>query len=119
MTLLPDIGRWQREHADRVTLALISQGTAEANRAKVAEHGLTQVLLQRDYEVLHAYQAGGTPSAVLVRPDGTIGSPVATGADAIRALKARGPADHSAAHGRRRQSQWDGSPRSAGGSRHR
>jgi peroxiredoxin len=89
MTLLPDIGRWQRDHADRVTLVLVSQGPAEDNRVKVAEHGLTHVLLQRDYEVLQAYQAGGTPSAVLVRPDGTIGSPVTTGPDAIRALVAR------------------------------
>jgi methylamine dehydrogenase accessory protein MauD len=87
--LLPDIGRWQRDHAGTVTLALVSQGTAETNRAEVTEHGLTHVLLQRDYEVLQAYQAGGTPSAVLVRPDGAIGSPVATGADAIRALVAR------------------------------
>jgi peroxiredoxin len=89
MTLLPDIGRWQREQGDRVTLALISRGTPEANRAKVAEHELTHVLLQRDFEVSQAYQTYGTPSAVLVRPDGTIGSPVAAGADEIRALVAR------------------------------
>jgi methylamine dehydrogenase accessory protein MauD len=88
-TLLPDIGRWQREHAGAVTLALVSQGSPEANRAKVAEHGLTHVLLQRDFEVLQAYQVDGTPSAVLVRRDGSIGSPLATGADAIRALVAR------------------------------
>jgi peroxiredoxin len=44
------------------------------------------VLLQKDREVAEAYLAYGTPSAVLVRQDGTIGSPVAQGADAIRAL---------------------------------
>src|SRR5260370_2268013 len=33
-----------------------------------------------------AYQASGTPSGVLIRPDGTIGSRLAQGADAIRAL---------------------------------
>jgi hypothetical protein len=52
-------------------------------------HGLTRALLQRDSEVVQVYQVGGTPSAVLVRPDGTIGSPVAGGADAIRRLVAR------------------------------
>jgi methylamine dehydrogenase accessory protein MauD len=89
MTLLPDIGRWQREHADRVTLALISQGSPEENHMKVAEHGLTHVLLQRADEVTQAYQAYGTPTAVLIRPDGTIGSPLAGGASAVRTIMAR------------------------------
>jgi hypothetical protein len=38
---------------------------------------------------MQAYHADGTPSAVVVRPDGTIGSPLAQGAAAIRALVAR------------------------------
>ena len=86
MALLPEIGRWQREHAAKVVVVLLSQGTAEANRSKVTEYGMTHVLLQKDREVAQAYQASGTPSAVLVRQDGTIGSPLAQGADAIRAL---------------------------------
>jgi peroxiredoxin len=87
--LMPDIGRWQREHAAALTVALVSRGTPEANRAKSTEHGVMSVLLQQDREVAQEYQAHGTPSAVLVRPDGTIGSPLAMGADAIRALVAR------------------------------
>jgi peroxiredoxin len=43
-------------------------------------------LLQKKHEVAESYQAYGTPSAVLIRPDGTIGSPLAQGADAIRSL---------------------------------
>ena len=70
-------------------MALISRGTPEENRAKSAEHGLTDVLLQDDREVAESYQATITPSAVLVQPDGTIGSPVAIGADAIAQLVAR------------------------------
>jgi peroxiredoxin len=84
--LLPEIGKWQRDHAAKLQVALLSRGTAEANRAKVTEPGVTNVLLQKDREVAEAYQAYGTPSAVVVRQDGTIGSPVAQGADAIRAL---------------------------------
>src|SRR5882724_4884411 len=84
--LLPEIGQWQRDHAAKMRVALISRGTVEANRAKVTEPGVTQVLLQKDREVAEAYQAYGTPSAVVVRQDGTIGSPLAQGADAIRAL---------------------------------
>jgi thiol-disulfide isomerase/thioredoxin/uncharacterized membrane protein YphA (DoxX/SURF4 family) len=86
--LLPEIGRWQQEYSARLGVSLISRGTAEENRAKSAEHGLTSVLLQQDWEVAEAYQVNGTPSAVLVSPDGTVGSPVAGGAEAIRALVA-------------------------------
>jgi methylamine dehydrogenase accessory protein MauD len=87
--LLPDISRWQVEHAEQLTVALISRGDRGPNRAKATEHGTTLVLLQDDYEVALAYQAYGTPSGVLVRPDGTIGSPVAPGADAIKGLVAQ------------------------------
>jgi peroxiredoxin/uncharacterized membrane protein YphA (DoxX/SURF4 family) len=84
--LLPEIGRWQRDYASKVVVALISRGTVEANRPKVSEHGLRHVLLQQDREIAQTYWAYGTPSAVLIRRDGTIGSPLAQGADAIRAL---------------------------------
>lgn len=87
--LLPEIGRWQREHAAMMTVALVTRGTAEGNRAKSTEHGLTQVLIQTDREVAEAYRAHGTPTAVLVRPDGTVGSPLAPGAEAIRSLVMR------------------------------
>jgi peroxiredoxin len=92
--LLPELGRWQRDHASKLVVALISRGTVEANRPKVTKFGLRHVLLQKDREVAQAYLASGTPSAVLVRRDGTIGSPLAQGADAIRALidKALSPA---------------------------
>ena len=85
-SLLPDLGKWQREDAGKVTTAIVSRGSAEENRAKSAEHGLTNVLLQQDDEVADAYQTGGTPTGVIVRPDSTIGSVPAPGADAIRAL---------------------------------
>jgi peroxiredoxin len=87
--LLPEIGRWQREHATKVVVALISRGAVEANRPKVTENAMTHVLLQKDREVAQAYQASGTPSAVLILRDGTIGSPLAQGTEAIRALIAK------------------------------
>ena len=87
--LLPEIGRWQRDHATRLSFAVLSRGAVEANRTKATEHGLSYVLLQKDREVAQAYQANGTPSAVIVRPDGTIGSPVSAGAEAIKTLVAK------------------------------
>ncbi|MFZ2107493.1 MAG: TlpA disulfide reductase family protein [Roseiarcus sp.] len=84
--LMPDIGRWQRDHAAVLTVAVVTEGTAEDNGAKSAQRGLSHVLLQQKREIAEIYQAWGTPAAVLIRPDGTIGSPVAQGAEAIRAL---------------------------------
>ena len=84
--LLPEIGRWQQEYSAQLGVSLISRGTAEENRAKSTEHGLTSVLLQQDWEVSEAYQVKGTPSAVLVNPEGTIGRPLASGLEAIKVL---------------------------------
>jgi len=84
--LLPEIGRWQREYESRLTVALISRGAADANRAKTAEHGIRNVLLQSDDEVAQAYQSPGTPSAVMIQADGNVGSPASPGVDGIRQL---------------------------------
>ena len=87
--LLPDLAHWQRELTPTVTLAVVSQGSIDANRAQVSEHGLTTVLVQRHKEVLQRYEVHWTPSMVLVQPDGTMGSPLAQGTEAMRALVAR------------------------------
>lgn len=84
--VLPDVARWQREHADRVTVAVVSHGSAEANRAKAEQHHLQAVLLQRKREVGEAYEVDSTPSAVLVSADGKIASPIGYGAERIEAL---------------------------------
>jgi hypothetical protein len=44
------------------------------------------VLVQQDREVQSAYGVRDTPSAVVVTADGSIGSAVAVGAEAIAAL---------------------------------
>src|SRR5918995_1051452 len=84
--MLPEVGRWQQEHANKLTLALISRGEVEENKIKAQEHGLTNVLVQKDWEVSESYEVRGTPSAVLISPDGKVASPVAGGAEGIRGL---------------------------------
>ncbi|MBV8822616.1 MAG: redoxin domain-containing protein, partial [Ktedonobacteraceae bacterium] len=84
----PEVGRWQRDYASKLTLVVISLGTSQANRSKMSEYGITHLLLQKDREVAQAYQAAATPSAVLIDAAGNIGSSLAQGADAIRALVA-------------------------------
>ena len=84
--ILPEVGRWQEEHAQKFTLSLISRGDVEENKTKASEHGFTNVLLQEDWEVSASYEVRGTPSAVLIDTDGKIASPVARGVEGIRGL---------------------------------
>jgi peroxiredoxin len=93
--MLPEVRRWQKEHAEELTISLVSRGTVEENRAKSTEHGLRGVLMQEDWEISEAYGVESTPSAVLVRTDGTIGSPVLEGADGISALLAHAVGERS------------------------
>ena len=85
ITMLPEVAGWQRAHSARLRIAFISQGSAEHNRV-AGELGIERVLLQQEREIADAYEAWGTPSAVLVSRDGVIASPIAQGADAIRVL---------------------------------
>jgi peroxiredoxin len=87
--LMPDLVRWQSR--EDLSIIAVSRGGVAANRKKIAGHGLTTVLLQKDREVSKLYEVQGTPSAVLVGRDGRIASTVAGGAESIRALAARAP----------------------------
>jgi thiol-disulfide isomerase/thioredoxin len=84
--LLPAVAEWQGEHAERLTVAIAGDGTTEELRAEASEFDLDRILADEDGDVYSAYEANGTPSAVLVAPDGTIASYVASGRDAIETL---------------------------------
>ena len=84
--LLPDVKRWRESQSELLEFAIFSRGTPKKNQQKFGAEGLPPVLLQEKYEVSDLYSALATPSAVVVRPDGRIGSPVASGSDAIKAL---------------------------------
>jgi thiol-disulfide isomerase/thioredoxin len=88
VVLFAEIKEWQQSHSDRLTIALISFGTIKENFVNVARNGLGQVLLQQQREVAEKYGADVTPTAVVVNSRGRIASPVAAGADEIRALLA-------------------------------
>jgi peroxiredoxin len=89
MDLLPDVGRWQQQYAGKLTIALVGRGSVEENSAEASEHGVENVLLQEDWEVADAYEIDATPGAVVVSPEGIIGSPVAQGPDEVEALLAQ------------------------------
>lgn len=74
--IYPDVARWQQEYADRLTVAVISRGTIEANKDHLAQHEIERVLLQLDMEVIDAYALQQAPAVVLVEPDGSlVGAP--------------------------------------------
>lgn len=86
--LLPEVKEWQDTLASNLIIVIISRGKQEDNMLEANAHGLQHVLLQKDYEIGDLYGVYGTPSAVFVRPDGTLGSTPAGGRDAIRGLVA-------------------------------
>jgi len=87
--LFPDIARWQRDHAAKLTIAVIDRAGSASEKAKGQKRGVSHVLLQKEWEIAQAYQVAGTPSAVIVRPDGAVGSPLAAGSEEIRRLVAQ------------------------------
>jgi thiol-disulfide isomerase/thioredoxin len=84
--LLPQIATWQHELSGQLTIAVLTRGSAEDNRAKVREHGVSGVWLDSDLVVYNAYQGVGTPGAVVIDPQARIASGVVGGADAIAGL---------------------------------
>jgi thiol-disulfide isomerase/thioredoxin len=87
--LLPEVGRWQHEYVEKLTISLVGRGSVEENSAEVSEHGVDNVLLQKNWEVADAYEVEATPSAVVVSPEGTIGSFLAEGPEEVEALLAQ------------------------------
>jgi thiol-disulfide isomerase/thioredoxin len=82
------VADWQHEHAHELNAVLASDGTKEEYEAETRELDLENVLLDTDRRLYAAFQANGTPSAVLVAADGTIGSWVASGREWIEQLVA-------------------------------
>jgi thiol-disulfide isomerase/thioredoxin len=87
-TLLPRASDWQREHAEAVQVVFVTDGSLDEARLEAEEFELENVLLDTDHELYDRFEASGTPSAVLIAPDGTIGSWVAPGSEWIEQLVA-------------------------------
>ncbi len=84
--LMPSVAEWQDEHADRLLVVVASSGSAEEVREEAERHGLEHVLHDVDNRLSELFQANGTPSAVLLAPEGTVASWVASGAEWIEQL---------------------------------
>jgi peroxiredoxin len=87
--LMPALERVAAQMRDLQVL-MVSRGDTKANRAKVAEHGLTfPVGLQRQWEISRAYGMFATPIAYLIDEDGIIAAEAAVGVEPILALLSR------------------------------
>lgn len=84
--LAPEIAHWGMDEGLAAKIVLISEGDAKDNALKFGTRPDPMVLLQARRETADAYQAAGTPAAVLIGRDGRMASWVAFGADAIREL---------------------------------
>lgn len=71
--LMPKVHDWQQALSERLTIAVLSAGTAEQNTV-FAEHRLDHVLLQEQKEVADLFGVFATPSALFVSQDGKIAS---------------------------------------------
>ena len=81
--LLPNVVEWQRTHGDKVRIAVVVDGSNEGN---ADETGLGDVLIDPKHELYTAFQANGTPSAVLIGTDGKVASWVSAGSGSIAHL---------------------------------
>ncbi len=86
--LTPKLEQLHRQQPD-VLVLMISRRDEEANRKKMAEHGVTfPVVLQKQWEVSRLYGIFSTPVGYLIDENGVIVRDVAVGADAILQLLA-------------------------------
>ncbi len=90
--LLPVIARLERDPASDPRPVLISRGSAEQVRAKVAGHGVEHVLLTGDdFELAKSFGVTGTPGAVVLDRSGRIAAEAVLGTQRVGALLAKGP----------------------------
>jgi peroxiredoxin len=71
--LARNLAAWQRRHHADATIGVISRGDVRAH-TWFAAMGVTNILVQRGWEVATAYGVRRTPAAVLVAADGTVAS---------------------------------------------
>jgi cytochrome oxidase Cu insertion factor (SCO1/SenC/PrrC family) len=85
--MVDDLKTWaQAPPAGAPRMLVLAAGSAQENR----ELGLTvPILVDANSAAASAYGAGGTPSALLLDPDGRVVSTLAVGAPSVLALAAR------------------------------
>ncbi|WP_278263713.1 MauE/DoxX family redox-associated membrane protein [Nocardia sp. AG03] len=86
--LARELPRWQSRNAELVTIVLVGNGDLAEHAEWARAQGIDgiPVLVQQGNEAALRYRVRGTPSGVLIDPDGRIAASVARGAIAVREL---------------------------------
>jgi thiol-disulfide isomerase/thioredoxin/uncharacterized membrane protein YphA (DoxX/SURF4 family) len=100
--LLPRLVEWQERFGAWLTIAVVASGQRLDLEGTAAKYGLQRLLVQAEREVAEAYQTHGTPSAVVVSPEGVVLSPTVGGSEQIATL-VRQAAAHTTAGLRSRE----------------
>ena len=87
-SMRPAAARWADAYRDRVRVVIMSRFAPEANAEHYADFPRLEVLIDEDAAVSLAFGVMGTPSAVLVGPDGRRRGGLATGERLVRRLLA-------------------------------
>jgi peroxiredoxin len=86
LSLMPDVEAWQREFADVLVVVYVVSGHPDDARDAAERYGIEHVLVQKGQAVTDLFGVLIPPSAVVIEPDGTMGSLPAIGPDDIREL---------------------------------
>jgi peroxiredoxin/uncharacterized membrane protein YphA (DoxX/SURF4 family) len=70
--LMPHLARWQRTLTERLSIVMISHGTVRQNQEALEEHEIVGTFLHNGQKTMDAYRAKGTPTAVMVSPEGLV-----------------------------------------------
>jgi peroxiredoxin/uncharacterized membrane protein YphA (DoxX/SURF4 family) len=84
--LLPELARWHDTITGRLALTMVAPAEVTEAEKLAREHALTDVLIDEQSTVMHAYGVWATPSAVLVASDGTMRSAPVAGPVEIESL---------------------------------
>lgn len=83
--MFPDISRWQQSLADRLTITLVVHGRPPQVADLSAKFNLSNTLSDPKADVFRAYRGQGTPSMVIVTPDGKVAIRIRSSHGAVEA----------------------------------
>jgi thiol-disulfide isomerase/thioredoxin len=86
--LLPDLRGWATKDSGAYDLIMVSTGSPEANLSLGIP---ATILLDHEFALGRDFNVQGTPSAIVIAPDGTIGSGLAVGGNAVMNLAGTAP----------------------------
>jgi uncharacterized membrane protein YphA (DoxX/SURF4 family) len=86
LEVVAQVSRWQGIFRDRLRIAVVGLGNAEATREAFSRYKAADVMVGAGPDLQRAYGVTATPAAVAMGPDGTIAGGPVVGRDAIEDL---------------------------------